>query len=152
MGEPKDLAVLSQVNPVTNSVTLNLAGANTYQIQLNGESYQTNSSSITLPLQMGTNQILVTTDKPCQGTFDEAILVNEKATIYPNPFGDMLFIKLGGNQTSTVAVNISNSSGIKVFQQTYQNATGTLQINVSNLDSGFYLLTVGDQTYKIFKK
>ena len=152
VGEPKDLAVLSQVNPVTNSVTLNLAGANTYQIQLNGESYQTNSSSITLPLQMGTNQILVTTDKPCQGTFDEAILVNEKATIYPNPFGDMLFIKLGGNQTSTVAVNISNSSGIKVFQQTYQNATGTLQINVSNLDSGFYLLNVGDQTYKIFKK
>jgi hypothetical protein len=152
VGEPKDLAVLSQVNPVTNSVTLNLAGANTYQIQLNGQSYQTNSSSITLPLQIGTNQILVTTDKPCQGTFDEAILVNDKATIYPNPFGDMLFIKLGGNQTSTVAVNISNSSGIKVFQQTYQNATGTLQINVSNLESGFYLLTVGDQTYKIFKK
>lgn len=152
VGEPKDLAVLSQVNPVTNSVTLNLAGANTYQIQLNGQSYQTNSSSITLPLQIGTNQILVTTDKPCQGTFDEAILVNDKATIYPNPFGDMLFIKLGGNQSSTVAVNISNSSGIKVFQQTYQNATGTLQINVSNLDSGFYLLTVGDQTYKIFKK
>jgi hypothetical protein len=152
VGEPKDLAVLSQVNPVTNSVTLNLAGANTYQIQLNGQSYQTNSNSITLPLQMGTNQILVNTDKPCQGTFDEAILVNEKATIYPNPFGDMLFIKLGGNQTSTVAVNISNSSGIKVFKQTYQNATGTLQINVSNLESGFYLLTVGDQTYKIFKK
>ena len=150
--EPKDLAVLSQVNPVTNSVTLNLAGANTYQIQLNGQSYQTNSTSITLPLQIGTNQILVTTDKPCQGTFDEAILVNDKATIYPNPFGDMLFIKLGGNQSSTVAVNISNSSGIKVFQQTYQNATGTLQINVSNLESGFYLLTVGDQTYKIFKK
>lgn len=152
VGEPKDLAVLSQVNPVTNSVTLNLAGANTYQIQLNGQSYQTNSSSITLPLQIGTNQILVTTDKPCQGTFDEAILVNDKATIYPNPFGDMLFIKLGGNQTSTVAVNISNSSGVKVFQQNYQNATGTLQINVSNLESGFYLLTVGDQTYKIFKK
>jgi hypothetical protein len=152
VGEPKDLAVLSQVNPVTNSVTLNLAGANTYQIQLNGQSYQTNSSSITLPLQIGTNQILVTTDKPCQGTFDEAIIVNDKATIYPNPFGDMLFIKLGGNQSSTVAVNISNSSGIKVFQQTYQNATGTLQINVSNLESGFYLLTVGDQTYKIFKK
>ena len=152
VGEPKDLAVLSQVNPVTNSVTLTLAGANTYQIQLNGQSYQTNSNSITLPLQIGTNQILVTTDKPCQGTFDEAILVNEKATIYPNPFGDMLYIKLGGNQTSTVAVNISNSSGIKVFQQTYQNATGTLQINVSNLESGFYLLTVGDQTYKIFKK
>ncbi len=152
VGEPKDLAVLSQVNPVTNSVTLNLTGANTYQIQLNGQSYQTNSSSITLPLQLGTNQILVTTDKPCQGTFDEAILVNDKATIYPNPFGDMLFIKLGGNQTSTVAVNISNSSGVKVFQQTYQNATGTLQINVSNLESGFYLLTVGDQTYKIFKK
>jgi hypothetical protein len=64
----------------------------------------------------------------------------------------MLYIKLGGNQTSTVAVSISNSSGIKVFQQTYQNATGTLQINVSNLESGFYLLTVGDQTYKIFKK
>ena len=152
VGEPKDLAVLSQVNPVTNSVTLNLAGANTYQIRLNGQSYQTNSSSITLPLQIGSNQILVTTDKPCQGTFDEAILVNEKATIYPNPFGDMLYIKLGGNQTSSVVVNISNSSGIKVFQQTYQNATGTLQINVSNLESGFYLLTVGDQTYKIFKK
>ena len=152
VGEPKDLAVLSQVNPVTNSVTLNLAGASTYQIQLNGQSYQTNSNSITLPLQLGTNQILITTDKPCQGTFDEAILVNDRATIYPNPFGDMLFIKLGGNQTSTVAVNISNSSGIKVFKQNYQNAAGTLQINVSNLESGVYLLTVGDQTYKIFKK
>ncbi|MFM6953955.1 MAG: S8 family serine peptidase [Sphingobacteriaceae bacterium] len=152
VGEPKDLAVLSQVNPVTNSVILNLAGANTYQIQLNGQSYQTSSNSITLPLQIGNNRILVTTDKPCQGTFDEAILVNDRATIYPNPFGDTLFIKLGGNQTSTVGVNISNSSGTKVFQQTYQNATGTLQINVSNLESGFYLLTVGDQTYKIFKK
>ena len=152
VGEPKDLAVLSQVNPVNNSITLTLAGANTYQIQLNGQNYQTSSSSITLPLQIGTNQILVTTDKPCQGTFDEAIMVSEKATIYPNPFGEMLFIKLGGNQTSTVAVNISNSSGVKVFQQTYQNVTGTLQINVSKLESGFYLLTVGDQTYKIFKK
>lgn len=150
--EPQDLAVLSQINPVTNSISLSLDGATTYYVEVNGEQYQTSSSDLTLPLKIGDNSIRVSTDKVCQGVFEQNVLVNEKAVIYPNPFTETVFIKLAGNQSAKVKVSMTNSSGTEVYKQTFENTTGTLQLNVSNLESGFYFLSVGGQTYKLFKK
>lgn len=152
IGEPQDLAVLTQVNPVNNSINLQLSGGNNYQIKLNGEVFTTSSSQITLSLKAGDNKLQVMTDKECQGSFDETIFVNEGAIVYPNPFKDFLNIRLGINQTSKVKVVLINSNGLVVYQAEYNNENGTIQLNLSHLEAGFYFLTIGDKTHKILKK
>lgn len=152
IGEPKDLAVFTQVNPLTNSITVSLNGGTNYQLSLNGEVYNTSASQITLALQAGDNKLQVSTGKDCQGTFEEVIYVNENAIIYPNPFKDLLNIRLGINQTENVKVSLINSNGLLVYQADYNNQNGTIQLNLAHLESGFYFLTIGDKTHKVFKK
>ncbi len=152
IAEPKDLAVLTQVNPVNNSLSLQLNGGSKYQIKLNDEVFTTSASQITLSLKAGDNNLQVKTDKECQGSFDETIYVNEQAIVYPNPFKDFLNIRLGINQTSKVKMVLINSNGLVVYQAEYTNDNGTIQLNLAHLEPGFYFLTIGDQTHKILKK
>jgi hypothetical protein len=144
--------VYSKVDVVTNSVNLSLNGSENYQVILNGEQYFTSSNSITLPLTVGENHIKVFTDKDCQGVYEENIYVDVDAIIYPNPFTDILKIKLGGKQTSTVRISIVNGSGLVVYKEIHQNLNGTLELNLQSLESGIYFLKVGNKTYKIIKK
>lgn len=150
--EPKDLAVFTQVNPVTNSVTLTLNGGSNYQVKLNDEVYQTSATQITLPLKSGDNKLSIHTEKICQGVFDETIFVNENAIIYPNPFSEILNIRLGSNQTETVKITLVKGSGLVVYTGTYNNSNGTIQLNLPELESGLYFLSIDDKTYKVIKK
>lgn len=149
---PKNLSAYAKVDPVNNTVTLSLDGGNTYQIKLNEETYFTSASEITLELKNGVNKLVVSTDKICQGTFEEEIFVDIKALVYPNPFQDILNIQLDDRETKSVWVTVLNSAGLVVYKKSHTAQNGFIPVNLSELESGIYFLNLGTRTYKILKK
>ena len=69
-------------------------------------------------------------------------------TVYPNPAVDVLFVK---GLTSSSRVAVYNLTGVAQSVSSTQLADG-LQLNVSALPQGFYLLQVNNQTIKFQKR
>jgi YVTN family beta-propeller protein len=152
--EPKDLSVYSTVNITgANSITLALSGAGQYTINLNGTIYTTTSSSVTLPLKIGSNNLVVTTDKLCQGSVEKVINILGNIVPYPDPFTSTLNLNLGDTNISNVTVDIHNvPEGIQVYSKQFVNQSGVLQLDLSGLKSGVYSLhLVMDGTERILK-
>lgn len=151
--EPKDLSVYSTVNHTDRTVTLSLNGATRYNIKLNGTTYSTANSSITLPLQAGNNNLTVTTDKLCQGAVQSLISVSDKIAPYPIPFQNILYFNAGDQINHTVSVKLYNvTNGALVYTNEYVNKSGILQLDLVTLKAGVYTLHVYmDNTEKVFK-
>ena len=137
--EPKALSAYSVVNQKTKTVTIDLAGANTYYINLNGEIHQTNANQVDLPLNNGANQLEIYTDKLCQGVIKKVIDMNV-ITVYPVPFTNVLNIDLGGSKVLTAGITILDSFGKIVYNKDAVNNDGKLQADVSNFVIGAYVL------------
>lgn len=153
--EPKDLALYSAVNTQNNTVALTLEGSDRYLLTLNGVTTTVSSSNVTLNLRKGRNILTVATDKSCQGLLQKEINIAEDLIAYPNPFSNTLYINIGINNSLPTDVGLYSLSGNKIFSKQYNNA-GTVQIDVSSLDMGIYLVKVvtggTEKTYKVIKK
>jgi ELWxxDGT repeat protein len=153
--QPKALSAYAVVNQTTRTVTIDLAGANTYYINLNGQIHQTNANQVNLPLNNGPNQLEIYTDKPCQGKIQKVVDMNT-ITVYPVPFTNVLNIDLGGSQVSTARVIIADTFGKIVYNNDATNNNGKLQMNTSNLTIGTYILklTLGSTSvsFKVLKQ
>jgi hypothetical protein len=156
IAEPQDLSVYSTVN-TDNTLTLALNGGKQYTIQLNGVSYTTTDNTITLPLAIGNNELMVTTDRLCQGTYQKVINASGNITPYPVPFQNTLNLNLGNININKVSVAISNvSDGKLVYTKQLVNQSGVLQLDVTNLNNGVYVLHLlmnkAEKVFKIIKK
>jgi sugar lactone lactonase YvrE len=151
--EPKDLSVYADVNKTVNTVNLSLNGGDNYNIQLNGKEYQTSNSSITLPLKTGSNNLVVTTDRLCQGKVEQIIDLSGITAPYPNPFQEVLYVNLGENVSAVALIKIFNvSDGRQVFSQKFLNQSGVVRLDVSSLKFGVYTLNLSlDNKVSIFK-
>lgn len=152
ISEPKDLSVYSQLNPTNNILKLALSGGSTYRISLNGKTFTTSSNTYNLGLKNGLNKVIVMTDKDCQGVFQEELYINEKDLVYPNPFTDILNIKIKQEDVLNVQVNIYDSFGLKVYQTIHTIQNGTIQLDLSKLYNGYYSVVIGKDVYKVIKK
>ncbi len=155
--EPKDLSVYSSVES-NGRLLLQLAGGTNYSILLNGKSYQTSNSQIELPLKTGENHLQVTTDKFCQGLYTKTIFqAGDNNVVYPNPFVDLLTIKLSSLKIKTADIEILNMIGQIVLKRKYTSDGGFISMNVDKLTAGIYLLKIvtdnGEKSvYKVIKK
>ena len=152
ISEPKDLSVYSQLNPTNNILKLALSGGSTYRISLNGKTFTTSSNTYNLGLKNGLNKVIVMTDKDCQGVYQEELYVNDKDLVYPNPFTDILNIKIKQEDLLNVQVNIYDSFGLKVYQTIHTIQNGIIQLDLSKLYNGYYSVVVGKDVYKVLKK
>jgi YD repeat-containing protein len=155
--EPKDLSLYATINGSVNTVDLALSGGDQYNINLNGVLYTTTNSNITLPLKEGNNNLLVTTDKLCQGAIQKTINVYGKIVPYPDPFQETLSLNLGKDNIKKVSIEIHAVSDAKVvYSKQYTNQSGVLQLDLSSLNSGVYALKLmldnAEQIIKILKK
>ncbi|MBC7398972.1 MAG: hypothetical protein H7289_03435 [Mucilaginibacter sp.] len=150
--EPKDLSVFSSINRTLNTVNLQLSGASLYNVEVNGTLYTTAQNQLTVPLANGSNKILVTTDKLCQGMVEKNIVINDLIP-YPNPFTGILSLNIGNTVAKQVQVNIYNVvSGKQVYNGTYTNQLGIVQMDLKGLASGLYFLNLNlDHTISSFK-
>jgi len=156
LGEPKDLSAFSIVNNDKQTADLHLSGSDSYTIKVNDETYQTNQSDYTIQLQKGNNKLTITTDKECQGVFMQRITIGNTMVIYPNPFVGGVQIDVGDSQAPKGTVEIVDVLGRKVFKDNITNDYGKLNMDLSRLQSGFYVVTLTidnkQSVYKLWKK
>ena len=74
----------------------------------------------------------------------EAVNPMNSVSVRPNPATDALYIDINAKQSSNVTAVVYNITGQKVMEQNMSLTTGanTRSINVSNLTSGIYFVTV----------
>jgi hypothetical protein len=157
VSQPQDLSVYSTINDEAKTVTLAMTGGDEYHIQLNGVNYSTKNSSITLALTDGNNDLIVTTDKVCQGVQQKSINVSGKIIPYPNPFQNTLRLNLGNTVARNVSVEVYEiANGKKVYAKQFGDQSGVISLNLTDLGSGLYGLRVSMgnsvKIYKIEKK
>jgi hypothetical protein len=150
--EPKDLSLLSTVDNKNSLLTLQMDGGENYNIQLNGNSYTTPLSKITLALSQGKNDLIVSTDKNCQGIIKKIIMV-DATVVYPVPFSNVLNIDQGIQASALQRVSIYNVFGKKVYEANVASNGGKIKLDVSSFAQGGYILKINgnDTAYKIWK-
>lgn len=154
--EPKDLSAYARVNQNERTVTVDLQGGTSYQIQLNGQVYQTTNSQITLPLQAGANHLVISTDKYCQGTVEKDLVWGNDPVVYPNPFKETVNLYLGTHTAQKATVVVRDLTGKVVYTSSFVQPSNTLQVKLPNLASGVYMLQLSTDnsisTHKIIKQ
>ena len=157
VAEPEDLAVLSKINKKASKVTLSLKGSDSYLITFNEKFIRTSASEITLDLVQSKNTISVKTNNDCQGIYEETILMTNDPIVYPNPVqGNKLFINRGDLSETSVAIEIFNLAGNLVSSNVHPVNKGVLEIDISNLAKGMYMLKIATSNdtfnYKIIRQ
>ncbi len=155
--QPEDLAVVSRINGVANTVSIDLSGASVYYIDLNGNTTTTSENSIELSLIKGVNTLTISTDKDCQGVYRETINNLDVIRVYPNPFNsDTFTVNMGQTDAKNIHVKLVSLVGKLILSKDFSLTNGTTLIEVPDLATGIYLLDVNDgnstTNFKIIKK
>ena len=117
IGQPEPLSVSSFYNSQKGVIHLSMRGADRYVISLNGRKIITYKNSIELPILGTSYQLNVSTDRICQGVFEEFAVVAGGIVLYPNPTYDLLQIQLNNPQQLKAVVEVYNLSGALELKQ-----------------------------------
>ncbi len=153
--EPDPLSVLIALNADAAQAILTLGGSQLYNVELNGILYQTTQSEYSLNLKTGVNTVKVTGALPCQGAYEEVILVGDEPVIYPNPFESELevYVPSAGSQ---VQVSLFNLLGQEVYSKAYISGEEVISLDLSRLPAGVYLMRINGEkmsfTTKVVKR
>ncbi|MDG1571991.1 thrombospondin type 3 repeat-containing protein [Robiginitalea sp. M366] len=154
--EPEDLSVSGKVNTLGKAITLELSGGTQYHIVLNGKSYRTTASEITLPLEAPVSQLEVRTDRDCQGVYTQVITLADQPLALPNPIdsGDLeVYLPALDGETE---IRMFAMDGSQLLHKRTPVSDGMLRINMDAYSPGVYLLNVSWEgtlyTYKILKR
>jgi CTP-dependent riboflavin kinase len=107
---------------------------------------------MSLALSSGLNKITVQADQACQGVYTEEIYVDERVELYPNPFTGTLNIKIENQENKELNIKVLNGSGTIVYQAKQRVNNHLISLDLSHLESGYYFVVIGKQTYKVIKK
>ena len=135
--EPDVLSVLSAVTNTT--LKLDLSGAVLYTIELNGVAEQTTDAKHSLVLKNGLNTIKVSTGLECQGVYEEQIYIASNPVISPNPVVSETVAYVGA-LSGKVTVTIYTIGGQVVQQKEHSINNGMVNLEVSSLAKGMYIL------------
>ena len=140
----------------SSSLNVTVDGGELYYITINEETFITDETEIELQLSRGINELIVRTNKDCQGVYKKTIFLNTEPLVYPNPIVNTLFIEVGDFNESSVPIEIYDLAGKLIFSKSYNIRTSTLEVDLSNLTSGFYVLKLRTEEkthiYKIGKQ
>ena len=153
--EPAPLSVSSILSADGNQLNLNLSGADIYNIELNGNLFQTSGPELSLELQKGINSLKVSTLQTCQGTVEEEFIVGTEAVVFPNPFAEVAFVNLLFVDTDAV-ITVHGSDGRLLMEKKQQNGIAEIALDFNGLPSGLYFVRVENsqmkKTYKLIKR
>lgn len=62
--------------------------------------------------------------------------------IFPNSAKDFIFIRISDNQVSPFDISISDMTGSRVLNTTFENSDGKFKVDIKNLESGMYIVRV----------
>jgi subtilisin-like proprotein convertase family protein len=141
ISEPDPLSVLIALDQDALQATLTLGGSQLYNVELNGILSQTTQSEFALNLKAGVNTVRVTGALPCQGVFEEVILIGDEPVIYPNPFEAELQVFLPP-ASSPVQVRVFNLLGQEVYAGEFIPEEQIISVDLGSLPSGVYLMRI----------
>lgn len=149
------LNVYSAVNNAGTAVHLQLSGGEAYTIQHNGRTIRTTDPFVDLRLETGNNQIAISTDKPCQGIYQETIFGGPGLLLHPNPVADYFRIERGAAFNGPLVVEVHNYEGRLLLSKTFAEEED-IQVDVSGFAAGNYFIRATSETgvenFKIIKK
>ncbi|MBT8183217.1 MAG: proprotein convertase P-domain-containing protein [Eudoraea sp.] len=152
---PEPLGVISILDQSSLQATLTLTGSESYLIELNGISMQVALSEVVLDLKSGINTLKISTNLPCQGSYDEEIFISEDPVVYPNPFTEGPTVFLGRN-VSRAEVSVHAINGRLIKRVSYNVNGAEIQLDLNELPSGMYLLVIkGDgisSSHKVLRR
>jgi hypothetical protein len=143
INEPEDIGVTSKVDIQKKSISLNLKGGQVYNISVNDNTYQTRFSSITIDLEEGLNNVIVKSDKDCQGTFSKQFYMGPKLSLYPNPANQKLNITLPTKVSKIESISIIDIVG-KTSRKLHYNTENEygVSLDISKLSKGLYFANI----------
>ena len=143
VSEPEPLKVEAKTGLFHKEVSLSLSGASTYYIHLNNDLYTTNRNSINLPLKKGVNTLKVTTEINCQGEYSEVINLGNEILVYPNPVvNDIIHLTMNDPSIQNPEISVLTYTGSLVLHKKLKTTGAQLDINLSTLSKGSYILLV----------
>ena len=86
-------------------------------------------------------------------TIEDETATEQLINLYPNPADDKLFVRINGTDSNNSALKIYSNSGQLMLEQTVENISNeaTIQLDISVLPSGFYILTFGKEKLKFIR-
>jgi hypothetical protein len=149
--QPDALVVSGKVDKTKKQVTLSLSGGESYRINLNDIITVTNQHEIILDLASGENNLVVKTDKDCQGIYEEKINMYNSVVIYPNTFKDE-FTMLFPEEEEIVSYQIISATGKVLIHKTEKVTNKKLSVNAERLSSGMYFISINSKNINVQSK
>ncbi|MFS4417993.1 reprolysin-like metallopeptidase [Maribacter sp. 2307ULW6-5] len=139
ISQPEALNVAAKVATDGQTVVLDLRGADLYNVELNGITTQTSEQQLRLALKNGVNFLKVTTNRACQGTFEEQLLVMGAPMAFPNPFNEATTLYVA---TSDAQLNLAifSSDGKLLRQGDHRLQNGSVPLDFGRWPSGLYYI------------
>ena len=152
ISEPQDIAVQSYYDAENKTLSLQMYNGTSYKVLVNGKEVKTNNNSITIGLDKGANEIVVTTEKECQGQFSKTINLSDTVLVYPNPVVDYMFLNIGNDTSKSVLLNMYSLEGKLVLSRTLPVDNATVKLDASFVDNGVYWVKlISEKSIKSFK-
>ena len=107
---------------------------------------------MSLGLKSGLNKITVNSSQICQGLYTEEIYVNEKIQAYPNPFKEMLNLKIQNQENKELLVRVVDRYGLSVYEAKHLVINNLVTLDLSKLENDYYFIVIGKQTFKVIKQ
>lgn len=141
--QPEALSVVAEVDQSGKSIVLNLTGGQSYEIFINDEKYITNKERIELPLKHIENNVVVKTDKDCQGIFNETHIVTSGIVLYPNPVGEEdVTIRLPNLGAKPLQITLFSENGQTILKDEIIVSKEGFTLNMAKMASGVYILGI----------
>src|SRR5690606_24337196 len=154
IAEPEALEVWSNLDRSTNLLSLQLKGAENFKVRINDRTLNATAGTLDLQLDQEVNRVEVTTDRDCQGSFQQTFFLGLGASAYPNPLvdGDFLSIELGRVTTAKLQVEVYDLGGRLLKTERAKARYGKLVLDLGSLSQGLYVVKVqGPETTHEFK-
>ncbi len=149
ISEPENLNVFSKLSDTKDAVSLDLSGAQSYNIYLNGKLTSTHKNNISLDLEAGGFNVLkVFTDKTCQGIHEEIFDLRGETFFFPNPATDKVGVILSESfqKSKTLDISILSITGQLVYRKTINAPSKLLEIPLKKLSKGAYFINISSKT------
>ena len=150
--EPDALKTNSVVDPIANTIKLDMSGSTMYHVSINGETDLVYSNTFTKSLAKGLNKIVVSTDLACQGNYIEEVFVSENIEAYPNPTSGVFYVNIPGKDKEVQVIVNSTSYNTMLDQRIQIPSSRQIDIDLTNMPMGTYVVQViGDSVRKTIK-